>query len=42
MKPFFKAVVSGGVGLGLGVEDFRGVFVFTTNEAFRKFTESGW
>jgi lipid-binding SYLF domain-containing protein len=35
-------MVSGGVGLGLGVKDFRGVFVFSTREAFKNFTESGW
>jgi lipid-binding SYLF domain-containing protein len=38
----YMKMASGGVGLGLGVKDFRGVFVFSTREAFRNFTESGW
>jgi lipid-binding SYLF domain-containing protein len=41
-RDIYMKMVSGGVGLGLGVKDFRGVFVFTTQEAFKKFTESGW
>jgi len=35
-------MVSGGIGVGLGVKDFRGVFVFTTEAALRRFTEDGW
>ncbi len=35
-------MVTAGVGIGLGVKDFRGVFVFTTRDAFRRFTEDGW
>ena len=35
-------MLSGGVGLGLGVKDFRGVFVFTTPKAYRDFVEDGW
>jgi lipid-binding SYLF domain-containing protein len=38
----FMQMISGGIGLGLGVKDFRGVFVFTTKEAFAQFVESGW
>jgi hypothetical protein len=41
-RDIYMKMVSGGVGIGLGVKDFRGVFVFTTQEAFKKFTESGW
>lgn len=41
-KDIYMKMVSGGIGLGLGVKDFRGVFVFTTPEALAKFTESGW
>lgn len=41
-QDIYMKMVSGGVGLGLGVKDFRGVFVFTTQEAFKKFTDSGW
>jgi len=41
-QDIYMKMVSGGIGLGLGVKDFRGVFVFSTQEAFTKFTESGW
>ncbi|WP_161626803.1 YSC84-related protein [Desulfospira joergensenii] len=33
---------SAGVGLGLGVKDFRGIFIFTTHEALNEFVEKGW
>ena len=33
---------SAGVGLGLGVKDFRGVFVFHTRKALDNFLEYGW
>jgi lipid-binding SYLF domain-containing protein len=32
----------GGVGLGLGVKDYRQVLVFKTKEAMTSFIESGW
>ena len=38
----YMKMASGGLGLGLGVKDFRGVFVFTTREALDQFVESGW
>jgi len=41
-QDIYMKMVSGGVGLGLGVKDFRGVFVFSKQEAFEDFTESGW
>ena len=41
-KDTYMKMVSAGVGLGLGVKDFRGVFVFTSKEAMRRFTEHGW
>jgi lipid-binding SYLF domain-containing protein len=41
-QDIYMKMVSGGVGLGLGVKDFRGVFVFSTQDAFKSFTESGW
>ena len=41
-KDIYMRMISGGVGFGLGVKDFRGVFVFTTDKAFRQFVESGW
>lgn len=33
---------SGGIGLGLGVKDFRGVFVFTSAGALEQFVDGGW
>ena len=32
----------GGVGLGLGVKDYRQVLIFKSKEALSKFIESGW
>ena len=31
-----------GVGIGIGIKDFRAVFVFSTDEAVTRFVESGW
>ena len=31
-----------GIGLGLGVKDFRAVFIFKSERALRKFVDSGW
>lgn len=41
-KDTYMKMISGGIGLGLGVKDFRGVFVFSSEKAFRQFIESGW
>ena len=41
-KDIYMKMVTAGVGIGLGVKDFRGVFVFTTRDAMRRFTEGGW
>ncbi len=41
-KDTYMKMWSGGVGVGAGVKDFRGIFVFTTKEAFDSFVESGW
>lgn len=41
-KDIYMKMVSGGVGFGLGVKDFRGIFVFSTAKAFKQFVESGW
>lgn len=41
-QDIYMKMISGGFGLGLGVKDFRGVFVFTTPKAFATFVESGW
>ncbi len=41
-KEIYMKMYSAGVGIGLGVKDFRGIFIFTTNDAFIKFVEKGW
>ena len=41
-KETYMKMFSAGVGVGLGVKDFRGVFMFNTREAFDSFVESGW
>jgi len=41
-KNIYMKMVTGGFGLGLGVKDFRGVFVFHTHKAFDQFVNSGW
>lgn len=41
-KDIYMKMVSGGVGFGLGIKDFRGIFVFSTAKAFKQFVESGW
>jgi lipid-binding SYLF domain-containing protein len=41
-RDVYMKMVSGGFGIGLGVKDFRGVFVFSTTEKLNQFTNSGW
>lgn len=41
-KDVYMKMVSGGIGIGLGVKDFRGVFVFTSDKALKFFLDSGW
>ena len=41
-KDTYMKMVSGGFGIGLGVKDFRGVFVFSTTEKLNQFNNSGW
>lgn len=41
-KDVYMKMVSGGVGFGLGVKDFRGVFVFSSAKSLKQFIESGW
>ncbi len=41
-KELFMRMYSGGVGIGLGVKDYRLVFVFQTKKAFDSFVTSGW
>ena len=36
-KPIYMKMVSAGVGLGLGIKDFRGIFVFDNQQVFDKF-----
>jgi lipid-binding SYLF domain-containing protein len=38
----FMKMISAGAGLGVGVKDFRVVFVFGTDKAFNNFLDSGW
>lgn len=38
----YMRMVSGGFGIGLGVKDFRGIFVFSTADKLRQFIDSGW
>jgi len=41
-KDTYMNMGSAGIGLGLGVKDFRGVFVFTSQGALDQFVEGGW
>ncbi len=38
----YMNMAEGGVGLGIGAKDYRIVMVFHTQDAMRKFIESGW
>lgn len=41
-KDTYMNMASAGVGIGLGVKDFRGVFVFTSRSALKRFVNEGW
>ncbi len=41
-KNTYMKMYSAGIGPGLGVKDFRGVFVFTSRSALKQFVEEGW
>jgi lipid-binding SYLF domain-containing protein len=41
-KETFMKMASGGFGLGLGVKDFRAVFVFKTKPKLAQFIQTGW
>ena len=41
-KVTYMKMGSAGVGIGLGVKDFRAVFVFTDKEKLTNFIEKGW
>ena len=38
----FMKMISAGAGLGVGVKDFRVIFVFESDKAFKQFLDSGW
>jgi lipid-binding SYLF domain-containing protein len=38
----FMKMVSGGAGLGMGVKNYRVIFVFENNDALNHFLDSGW
>ena len=38
----YMNMASGGVGLGLGVKDFRAIFLFENKKVFDQFVEHGW
>ena len=41
-KNTYMNMGSGGVGLGLGVKDFRAIFLFENKKVFDSFVNSGW
>lgn len=41
-KDTFMKMASAGVGIGWGIKDFRGIFVFHTRKALDAFLNSGW
>ena len=38
----YMKMFSGGVGIGMGVKDFRGIFIFSTETALTHFIDEGW
>ena len=38
----FMKMGQAGVGIGLGVKDFRGIFIFYDEEKLKKFVDTGW
>ncbi len=41
-RDIYMKMGSAGIGLGLGVKDFRGVFIFKNKKAFDDFVNDGW
>lgn len=41
-KKTYMKMASGGVGIGLGVKDFRAIFIFDNKEVLESFVNSGW
>lgn len=38
----FMKMGSAGIGLGLGIKDFRAVFIFTSEDTMKAFVDKGW
>jgi len=41
-KNTYMNMGSGGVGFGLGIKDFRAIFIFSNKKVFDSFVNSGW
>ena len=41
-QDIFMKMISGGAGFGVGIKNYRVVFVFETDEALARFLDSGW
>jgi lipid-binding SYLF domain-containing protein len=41
-KDTYMKMFSGGVGIGMGVKDFRGIFIFSTETTLKHFIDEGW
>src|SRR5206468_3948913 len=41
-KETFMKMISAGAGLGVGVKDYRVIFVFQNDKALAQFLDSGW
>jgi len=41
-KRIYMNMASGGIGIGLGIKDFRAIFVFDNKKVFDSFVNSGW
>ncbi len=41
-KRTYMKMASAGLGLGLGVKDFRGIFIFHDEDKLKFFIEKGW
>jgi len=41
-EDIYMKMFSAGGGVGMGIKDFRGIFIFTTQEAFDVFVSEGW
>lgn len=41
-KETYMKMISGGVGLGIGVKKYFAIFIFSSTDAFTNFVEQGW